>query len=116
MNSDIEISADSIARVQELVDSDMFDMITPSYNCWMKQCKNQGAPGIREVNCIEFTAPIIKVSVLETVGEFDESFALGYGVELDWARRMQYNGFRMFCDDKSVFYHHGQQTINTIVH
>ena len=113
MNSDIEISRESINRIEYLMELHPYAMITPSYNCWMKDCKNNGSPGIRQVRCIEFTAPVIRRSVFEQIGYFDETFSLGYGVEFDWALRMQDKGLKQYCDDGSVFYHHGQQTINT---
>ncbi len=114
MNSDIEIGNQSVERIEQIMKTGRYDMITPAYNCWMNQCKNNGSPGIRKVHCIEFTAPVIRFSVFEQIGMFDERFALGYGVELDWALRMERAGLKQFCDDQSVFYHHGQQTINTI--
>ncbi len=112
MNSDIEISQNSIKRIHDLMDLHPYSMITPSYNCWMKQCKNNGSPGIREVKCIEFTAPVIRRDVFEKIGFFEESFTKGYGVEFDWSLKMQAAGLRQYCDDKSFFYHIGQQTIN----
>jgi GT2 family glycosyltransferase len=111
MNSDIEISQESINRIEYLMELHPYAMVTPSYNCWMKACKNNGSPGIRQVGCIEFTAPVIRRSVFDQIGFFDETFSLGYGVEFDWALRMQDKGLKQYCDDGSVFYHHGQQTI-----
>jgi hypothetical protein len=112
MNSDIEIGRDSITRIENLMDEFTYSMVTPSYNCWMKQCKNNGSPGIREVKCIEFTAPVIRRDVFETLGFFNETFSRGYGCDFDWALRMQGSGLKQYCDDKSFFYHIGQQTIN----
>ena len=112
MNSDIEISQESINRIEFLMQLHPYSMVTPSYNCWMKQCKNNGSPGIRQVKCIEFTAPVIRRDVFEKIGFFDETFTKGYGVEFDWSLRMQQAGLKQYCDDKSVFYHIGQQTIN----
>jgi len=114
MNSDIEISRSTIDRVTELMDADFFSMITPSYNCWMKDCKNNQTQDWRRVKCIEFTAPVIRLDVIKKLGPFNETFSKGYGVELDWAIRMKDAGYEMFCDDGSVFYHHGQQTIKTM--
>ena len=113
MNSDIEISRESIDRIEHLNDGHGFDMITPSYNCWMPDCKNQGI-GVRQVSCIEFTAPVIRLSVFERIGFFNEFFEHGYGVEFDWALRMKNAGMRLCCDDRSIFHHIGQQTINTV--
>ena len=113
MNSDIQISTDSIARIQRLLELHPYDMITPSYNCWMKDCRNNGSPGVRQVNCIELTAPVILRTVFEKIGFFDPIFAKGYGVEFDWAMRMHSAGLKMYCDDASVFYHLGQQTIKS---
>ena len=112
MNSDIEISQESINRIEFLMQLHPYSMVTPSYNCWMKQCKNNGSPGIRQVKCIEFTAPVIRRDVFEKIGFFDETFTKGYGVEFDWSLRMQQAGLKQYCDDKSVFYHIGQQTIS----
>ena len=114
MNSDIEIGRQSITRIESLMDEHPYSMVTPSYNCWMKACKNNGSPGIRQVKCIEFTAPVIRRDVFLTIGFFDESFERGYGVEFDWSLRMKAAGLRQYCDDQSLFYHIGQQTINSV--
>ena len=113
MNSDIEISMNTVNRIEYLMDEFGYAMITPSYNCWMKDCKNNGSPGVRQVKCIEFTAPVIRRDVFERIGFFNEHFSKGYGVEFDWAMRMRDAGLKMCCDDQSVFHHIGQQTINT---
>ncbi len=112
MNSDIEIGRNSIERIEQLMDDHEYSMVTPSYNCWMKQCKDNGSPGIRQVKCIEFTAPVIRRDVFEQIGLFDEIFSKGYGCDFDWALRMKHAGLKQYCDDQSVFYHIGQQTIN----
>jgi hypothetical protein len=112
MNSDIEIGLISIQRMEQLMQEHPYSMVTPSYNCWMKQCKNNGSPGIRQVKCIEFTAPVIRRDVFDSIGFFDERFSKGYGVEFDWSLRMQAAGLLQYCDDQSFFYHVGQRTIH----
>jgi GT2 family glycosyltransferase len=92
MNSDIEITPESIRRIEELMDHHNYSMVTPSFNCWMSQCKNNGSPGIRLVKCIEFTAPVIRREVFKKIGMFEETFTKGYGVEFDWSLRMQQAG------------------------
>ena len=114
MNSDIEIAPASIRRIEQLMDECVYDMITPAYNCWMPSCRNNGSPGVREVTCIEFTAPVISRWVFDRIGFFNETFERGYGVEFDWALRMRAAGLKLCCDDGSVFHHLGQQTINTV--
>lgn len=111
MNSDIVIDRKTIQRIEKLLSLERISMITPSYNSWMKSCQNLATRNVREVKCIEFTAPVIKKSVFDKIGFFDESFALGYGVEFDFCIRMKRAGFKMFVDDGSKFYHKGQQTI-----
>ena len=114
MNSDITITQESINRIQKLMEVYHFAMITPSYNCWMKQCRNQGSTVVRQVKCIEFTAPIISRVVFDMIGYFDETFERGYGVEFDWSIRMAASGLKQYCDDQSAFHHIGQQTISAI--
>jgi len=111
MNSDIEIDTRSIERVEKLMGQGGIPMLTPSYNCWMWQCRNQGTGSVREVKCIEFTAPVIHRDVFERVGYFDERFIRGYGCEFDFALRLRKMGIKMYCDDGSEFNHIGQQTI-----
>ena len=109
MNNDIDIDRKSIDRVKELV-ADGIDMFTPSYNGWAKEFHNQNTGGLRDVGCIEFTAPIISKKVFESIGMFDENYSLGYGVEFDFCYRARKAGFKVYVDDLSNFYHYGQQT------
>jgi len=111
MNSDIVIDQDSITRIESLTESNNYPMLSASYNCWIEQCQNHHSPGVREVKCIELTAPVILSSVFEAIGFFDERFILGYGVDLDFCYRMQKAGLKMFVDDHSNFHHIGHQTI-----
>ena len=112
MNSDIQIDRHSVNRIEDLMNKHDIPMITPAYNCWMRHCTNLGTGSFRPVTNIEFTAPVIRADVFDTIGYFDERFKLGYGVEFDFAIRMRQAGFHMYCDDGSSFYHIGQQTIN----
>jgi len=111
MNSDIVIDQDSIARIESLTESGNYPMLSAGFNCWIEQCKNHHLQGVREVKCIELTAPVIRSSVFETIGFFDERFILGYGVDLDFCYRMQKEGMKMYVDDHSKFHHIGHQTI-----
>lgn len=111
MNSDIVIEQDSIARIESLIESNNYPMLSACFNCWIEQCQNQHSPGVRQVKCIELTAPVILSSVFETIGFFDERFILGYGVDLDFCYRMQKAGLKMYVDDLSGFHHIGHQTI-----
>jgi GT2 family glycosyltransferase len=111
MNSDIVIDQDSIARIESLAESSNYHMLSASYNCWIEQCQNHHSPGVREVRCIELTAPVILSSVFESFDFFDERFILGYGVDLDFCYRMQKAGLKMYVDDLSEFHHIGHQTI-----
>ena len=112
MNSDIQINRSSIFRIEDLMSKHDIPMITPSYNCWMRHCHNLGSGSFREVTNIEFTAPVIRADVFDSIGYFDERFMLGYGVEFDFAIRMRSKGLKMYCDDGSSFHHIGQQSIN----
>lgn len=105
MNSDIEISEESIDRIQKLMDSGLYPILTPSFDCWMHQCRNQGQNQIREVKCIEFTAPIIRCDVFNRIGYFDERFNLGSGVDFDFCLRSAKAGIKIFCDDGSSINH-----------
>jgi GT2 family glycosyltransferase len=111
MNSDIEITDKSIKRICELLLRPEISMITPSYNCWLKMVHNRGTNSVREVSCLEFTAPVIKKSVFKKIGFFDERFTRGYGVDFDFCLRMQKAGLRIFVDDHSSFIHKQHQTI-----
>jgi GT2 family glycosyltransferase len=113
MNSDITITRDSIQHIEEIMANNDIPMVTPSYNCWIRECHNHATGTFRQVRCIEFTAPVIRRDVFEKIGLFDNIFALGYGVEFDFALRMQNIGLKMYCDDGSSFYHLGQQTIHS---
>ncbi len=105
MNSDIEISESSVQRILTIMESGMYTMITPSYNCWMHQCRNSGTGTVREVDCMEFTAPIIHRDVFEKIGFFDERFNLGSGVDFDFCLRAKQAGIKLYCDDGSNFLH-----------
>jgi GT2 family glycosyltransferase len=111
MNSDIVINQNTVKRITSLLSLAHVSMITPSYNCWLKSCHKHPGNQIREVSCLEFTAPAIKKSVFETIGFFDERFSKGYGVEFDFCLRMKANGLRIFVDDQSSFIHKQHQTI-----
>lgn len=113
MNSDIVISQESIRRIEHLVSTRDIPIITPSYNCWMKDCYNCQTGDIREIKCMEFTAPVIRKDVFEKIGMFDERFSLGYGCDFDFAFRMIKAGLKMYVDDGSSFHHIGQQTIKS---
>lgn len=112
MNSDIVIKNADVMLMEELVKSNIYDMITPAYNSWMPFLNNANTGGVREVPMIEFTAPIISTRALKLTGLFDERFALGYGVEFDLCYRWRQAGLKMWCDDLTNFNHIGQQTIN----
>lgn len=111
MNSDIEVTRQSIDRVKEVLKRKDIEMFTPSYNAWNRSSHNQGTGNLRETGFMEFCAPVIKKSVFERVGFFDETFALGYGVELDFIYRAKQKGIKVWVDDGSEFYHIGHQTI-----
>lgn len=114
MNSDIQITHQCIDRVQMVMDTNRYPIMTPSYNCWMKQCQNQGTGGVREIKCLEFCAPVIRRDVFEKIGLFDEHFSLGSGVDFDFCIRALKAGIKVFCDDSSSFTHLHHKTITTI--
>ena len=114
MNSDIRINRKDIDRIQKLMDTGEYNMLTPSFNCWMKQCRNQGTGGVREVMCMEFTAPVITKETFMIMGIFDERFNLGSGVDFDFALRAQKVGIKMYCDDGSSFVHLEHRSISNI--
>jgi GT2 family glycosyltransferase len=111
MNSDITITPESVNRVCKLIENEDIDILTPVYNCWMKHCQQQITKGLRSTNIIEFTAPVIKKSVFEKIGLFDERFAMGYGVEFDFCYRARQKDLKIWVDDGSSFHHIGHQTI-----
>lgn len=111
MNSDIVISRKSVDRICQLAQRDDVHFITPSFNCWIKLCRNYNTSDIRKVKVMEFTAPLIKKSVFDKIGLFDENFSLGWGVEFDFCYRAAASGFNIHVDDASNFYHIGHKTI-----
>lgn len=113
MNSDIEITQESIEAVEKLIANDDIDILTLSYNSWMPDLKTDAARGLIEVDCIEFTAPVIKRKVFEKIGLFDEGFTFGYGVEFDFCHQARQAGFKIMVDHTHSFHHIGQQTINS---
>ena len=113
MNSDIVIDRNSIARIESLTESGNYPMLSAGFNCWIEQCQNHHSAGIRQVKCLEFTAPVILSSVFKRVGYFDLRFPLGYGVDLDYCYRMHQAGMKIYVDDLSEFHHLGQQTIRS---
>ncbi len=113
MNSDIRLTPKDVERVHYVMENYDIHMLTPSYNCWLSQCHNHASIHPREVKCIEFTAPVIRRDVFAKIGMFDNVFVRGYGVEFDWALRMQKAGLKLYCDDGCSFFHIGQQTINS---
>lgn len=114
MNSDIIITDRCLARVQMVMDTGLYSILTPSYNCWMKQCQNQGTGSIREIRCLELCAPIIRRDVFEKIGLFDDRFSLGSGVDFDFCLRAMNAGIPMHCDDGSKFSHLVHKTIQKI--
>lgn len=112
MNSDIIIGRESIERIKSLLEDTDVNFITPSFNCWMSHVRNANTQSLRNVKVIEFTAPVIKKTVFENTGLFDELFYRGWGVEFDYCFRARKKGFKVQVDDGSNFYHIGQQTIN----
>lgn len=111
MNSDIIISRNSIDRICQLAKRDDVHFITPSFNCWINLCRCHNTGDIRKVKVMEFTAPLIKKSVFEKIGFFDESFSLGWGVEFDYCYRAAAAGFNIHVDDDSNFFHIGHKSI-----
>lgn len=111
MNSDIIISRNSIDRICQLAEREDVHFITPSFNCWINLCRNYNTSDIRKVKVMEFTAPLIKKSVFDKIGLFDENFSLGWGVEFDFCYRAAASGFNIHVDDASNFYHIGHKTI-----
>jgi hypothetical protein len=71
----------------------------------MHQCKNCGTGDVREVKCMEFTAPVITRQMFERIGLFDERFSLGSGVDFDFCYRARAAGIKIYCDDGSSFIH-----------
>lgn len=114
MNSDIELGMAAQVRMHYLMMSEAYPMITPSFNCWMKQCRNQGTGDIRKIGCMEFTAPVIRRDVFERIGLFDERFTMGYGVDFDFCLRAKNAGIGLYCDDGSRFNHLKHRSILNI--
>lgn len=112
MNSDIVITRKDVDNTIKTLQNNDIDILSPSYNCWIKDCQNLKSGTIREVKVIEFTAPIIKKKVFEKIGMMDEIFIRGYGVEFDYCYRARNHGFRIWVDDTNSFRHIGQGTIN----
>lgn len=114
MNSDIEISKECIERIQSLMDTGLYPVLTPSFNCWMKQCRNHSTGIVREIQCLELTAPIIRKDVFAKIGLFDTQFKLGSGVDFDFCLRAQKLGIKIYCDDNSSFLHLEHRTIKSM--
>jgi len=114
MNSDIVIDHNCIDRIQALMDTGLYDFLTPSFNSWMDQLRNHFTNGVRQVRCIELTAPVITRNTFKIAGMFDEHFNLGSGVDFEFSWRCMKKGIRMFADDGSCFRHIGHGTIKTI--
>lgn len=114
MNSDIVISPEAVQRMEEVVSLAGVDVVTPSYNCWIHQCRPQGSGGLRRIKCLELTAPVIRGEVFRRVGLFDPSFSLGSGVDFDFCLRLQKAGVAIHCDDASSFHHLRHVTIGRV--
>lgn len=115
LNSDIIMDKISVDRFLSVVAMGEFDIITPSYNCWIKDCQPDDSNMIQEVPLIEFTAPCILSKVFDKIGYLDaEIFPLGYGVEYDFILRAKKEGFKVWVDKSSPFEHIGSQTIKQI--
>ena len=112
MNSDIIISRESIDRIKLLLLDQQAAILTPSFNCWMEHVNNYNTEGVRDVKVIEFTAPVVRKCVFDSIGKFDERFSRGWGVEFDFCYRAKQSGYLTYVDDGSNFYHIGQQTIH----
>lgn len=112
MNSDIVITRKSLENSIMAIKNADVDIYTPSYNAWIKDSQNLKTNDMRQVNVIEFTAPIIKKHVFEKAGFWDELFARGYGVEFDYCYRARLQGFKIWVDDSTEFIHKGQGTIS----
>ena len=95
MNNDIVISRDSIERIKSIIADPNIKFITPSFNCWMDHCRNKNSNTVREVKAIEFTAPIIKREVFDSIGLWDEIFSMGWGVDFDFCYRATNAGIKM---------------------
>lgn len=111
MNSDIVISSHVVIKIKEIIKNTDIDILTPSYNCWIKDSQNLRTQKLRQVKVIEFTAPIIKKKVFESIGMMDETFARGYGVEFDFCYKAREKGLKIWVDDSTSFLHKGQGTI-----
>jgi hypothetical protein len=111
LNNDIKITRADITRVNEIVNTRPDVMLfTPAYNCWLYWAQKQKTNDLREVPLIEFTGPVIRKDLYEKIGFWDERFKRGWGVEFDYCYKMRQAGIKIYVDDKSAFFHIGQQT------
>jgi GT2 family glycosyltransferase len=59
------------------------------------------------IETLAFFCVAIRRSVLETVGELDEGYTVGYFEDDDYCRRVQRAGYKLaVCDDVFVHHHH----------
>jgi hypothetical protein len=111
MNSDIIIREESIKRIDRLINTGLYEILTPVYNCWMKQCQDHGSGTVRQINCLEITAPVITRSAFKKIGFFNDRFNLGSGVDFDFCIRALRAGVKIWADDGSSFLHLQHKTI-----
>jgi GT2 family glycosyltransferase len=114
LNSDIEIERKDIEAVKKFASTNKFDIFTPTYNCWAKECQPGYLKKPTELGVIELAAPVISAKVFNRIGLFDETFSKGYGVEYDFCYRARKAGLKVGVFTGASFYHIGSQTIQKL--
>lgn len=110
VNDDIEGASMEMYRslIETAKEFDAF-MVTPSFNSPHKVFHSQGE-GLREVNWIDMTAPLIDLRKYWALGGFDKAFT-GYGADIDLAVRAREKDYKMIVDDELHLHHIGGYSV-----
>lgn len=124
MNSDIDITPDVIQRLAQILEAHpRIGILSAVYNSYHKIMRPRRSnwfrrnppliDEIRDVPFVELTAPLVRKSLFDAVGLFDERFVKGYGADFDFAYRAWSAGFRAAVYEGVRFYHHEHRSIKT---
>ena len=125
MNNDIDITQETIRRLVTILEKyPRIGIISAAYNSyhklmrppkkrWLFPDAPSPANGIRYVPFVELTAPIIRKTLFDAIGLFDERFVKGYRVDYDFAYRTWSAGFSAAVFEGATFHHHEHRSIKS---
>lgn len=109
MNNDIVLdNPDNFWKVlsNALIQNPTAVIASAAFNSYYVQCEKQG-DGVRFVNDVEFTAPVISKTFLKRVDGYPKESKFGWGIDQIMGHYARQLGFRVMVVDSATFHHIG---------